>query len=213
MSKVGIIIQTRMDSNRLPGKAMLPLGKAGKPMIEWVYNACKRAQVRNPKIEKVIVATTDRPVDKKIEDWCWSKQAMFFKGTEEPLSRYYECAKKFGLDIIIRVCGDCPFLSPPMIAQLLDLFIDRIKMKEYIALAFNRRNIPGGWDCEIFTYNALEMAHLNTHGPDREHVTLGMRSVRFEDLSDIGTDMVFDFRLDVDTPEDYERAKKYAEWF
>ena len=44
--KIGIILQARMGSTRLPGKVLKPL--AGKPMIQWIIERlqiCKNADV------------------------------------------------------------------------------------------------------------------------------------------------------------------------
>ena len=51
-----VVIPARYGSARLPGKVLLGIG--GKPMIQWVYEAAKAANVA----EKVVVATPDEEI-------------------------------------------------------------------------------------------------------------------------------------------------------
>ena len=59
--KTVLIIQARMQSSRLPGKVLLPLG--GKPMLEWVITRAEHAKV----IDSCMVATTLDAADDPIE--------------------------------------------------------------------------------------------------------------------------------------------------
>ena len=59
--KIGIIVQARLGSNRLPGKTLMPIDSHGN-VLEYVINQIKH----NKHIEKIIVATTNNSEDDKI---------------------------------------------------------------------------------------------------------------------------------------------------
>lgn len=50
-----IVIPARMDSDRLPGKPLLPIG--GKPMVRWVYDTAKKTSA-----DYVFITTPDKEV-------------------------------------------------------------------------------------------------------------------------------------------------------
>ena len=60
MNDSGLIIFSRLDSSRLPQKALKKIGK--KPLLEYVLERAK--QVQGKKI--IIIATTKRAIDDKI---------------------------------------------------------------------------------------------------------------------------------------------------
>jgi UDP-4-amino-4,6-dideoxy-N-acetyl-beta-L-altrosamine transaminase len=163
LGKIGIIIQARMASTRLPEKIMKDL--SGKPVLWHVVERCKRADV-----DEVIVATSINPENNIIGEFCKKNNYAFFRGSEEDvLSRYYEAAKKFNLDIIIRITADCPLISPEIINKLIEKFIQ--EDKDYIGnLAL--RSFPRGLDVEIFSFGVLEKTHnLGHEKQHRENVT------------------------------------------
>ena len=54
-------------------------------------------------INKVIVATTRNPIDKKILDLCAKHEIDTFIGSEhDVIKRYYDCAKAFKTKVIVR---------------------------------------------------------------------------------------------------------------
>jgi spore coat polysaccharide biosynthesis protein SpsF len=202
----GIIamIQARMGSTRLPGKVLLPL-RDNWPVLGFVIDKIIAVNEIKPLIDKIIVVTTQKTEDNKIEEFCKNYNVACFRGEEvNVLKRYYDCAKENKADWILRITADCPLVNPFMLYGLLK----KEPRCEYQALAFNSKGIPGGWDAELFSFKELERVYKL--GPD-EHVSTRMRK-KDEDLLDYGTD--FDFtgiKYDLDTIEDYERIKKIME--
>ena len=116
--KTVAIVQARMGSTRLPGKALFDL--CGKPVIEHIVDRIKAAG-----IEDVVVATTYMLEDTKILKICRNRDIECFLGDEaNVLNRYYRCAKKYGADNVIRITGDCPFIDPKVIAATVSRFRD-----------------------------------------------------------------------------------------
>ena len=60
--KVGIILQARMGSSRLPGKVLKLL--AGKPMIQWIIERLRLCQ----RAHALILATSNLPSDQPLVD-------------------------------------------------------------------------------------------------------------------------------------------------
>jgi spore coat polysaccharide biosynthesis protein SpsF len=205
--KIGVIIQARLGSSRLPGKTMKIIND--KPLLYYSYFRSKKA----PDVNDVIIATTTISQDDAIVEWCKTNNIPFYRGSEENvLERYYETAKKFDVDIIVRVTSDCPFVDPEIITTAINLL--KSKKADYVSNRVEKRTWPHGLDIEVFTFDALKKAYQNaTKKEEIEHVTPYImkhknlfKLVEFpleEDLSYI--------RLTVDYPEDFELAKKLIE--
>ncbi|PIN90891.1 acylneuraminate cytidylyltransferase [Candidatus Pacearchaeota archaeon CG10_big_fil_rev_8_21_14_0_10_34_76] len=198
--KQSIIIQARMSSTRLPGKVMLNL--AGKPVLLHVYERCK-----NAKVDDVIIATTTNKSDDIIEEFCKKNNILYFRGSEEDvLDRYYQCAKKFKVDIIVRVTSDCPLISSEIIDEGIEKF--RAEKVDYLTNV-SLRSFPRGLDFEVFSFDTLEKDYnLAKKKHEREHVTPFIYSN--PSLFKIGIFLAHekirrpDMRLCLDTKEDME---------
>lgn len=163
MKKIGIIIQARMESTRLPKKVLMDVG--GKPLIEFLINRLNELDNIN-----IIVATTKQKADDKITELCTSINIPYFRGSSENvLKRYIECARKFNVEIIIRICSDSPFVDPAGIFNLLETYnknptADLIHNK-------HKHGYPFGTGAELVTLNALEIAQkCASKNHQKEHV-------------------------------------------
>ena len=200
--KTVLIIQARMQSSRLPGKVLLPLG--GRPRLEWVITRAEHSKV----IDSCMVATTSDAADDPIEQWCHAMDVPVYRGSQfDVLDRYYQAAKSAGADVIIRVTADCPLIDPELIDQLFAFY-----QKEQADFAANRlpppwhRTYPIGLDAEIVSMDMLTQAWEKAEEKfEREHVmpwfydTPGRCKVAILDNpEDYGM-----HRWTVDTPEDY----------
>ena len=124
---LGIIIQARRGSKRLPNKVLLKLGK--KTILEHVIERVKKVNFT----KKIIIATTIKKKDEKIAQLAKINNCFFFKGSEKNvLQRYYECSKKFKLNTIIRICSDSPFIDPKIIDKAYKIFSSKFSMSNMI---------------------------------------------------------------------------------
>lgn len=157
-----VIVQARMGSTRLPGKVLKPL--AGKPVLGHVVDrlACCRS------IHAVVVATTTEPEDDVIAQWCEDHGVLCFRGAStDVLDRYYQAAKAYGGNVIVRITADCPMVDP----QLVDELVNERAEGNYQVYGLSGE-FPDGLDCEVFTFPALEAAwRLARLASEREHVT------------------------------------------
>jgi spore coat polysaccharide biosynthesis protein SpsF len=210
MVKIGIIIQARIGSSRLQNKVMIDI--EGKPLLWHVVERCKKSNV-----DEIIIATSKNSENDVIEKFCKSNNFTCFRGSEEDvLNRYYEVAKKFNLDIIVRVTGDCPLVSPELINEIIMKF-----NKEKVDYMSNvvKRSFPRGLDVEIFLFSALEKANRKVKEKfQREHVTPFIYNnhelFRIAHLIAKGPLNRPDIRICVDTEEDLKLVKIiYAELY
>jgi spore coat polysaccharide biosynthesis protein SpsF (cytidylyltransferase family) len=203
MEKIGVIIQARMGSTRLPKKIMLNL--SGKPILWHVVESCKKANV-----EEVIIATSKNKENDVIEEFCKQYKISFFRGSEnDVLKRYYDTAKKFNLDIIVRITSDCPLISP----EIINKAIQGLKQEngDYVS-NISKRTYPRGVDAEVFTFRALEKINkIVKKDFEREHVTSFIynnpQMFKIGHLITTGLLKRPDIRITIDTKEDFKLLK------
>lgn len=202
---LGIVIQARMGSSRLPGKVLREV--AGRPLLGHVIGRLET--LRHEAV--VVVATSDRPVDDQIAAWCESKGVRCFRGDElDVLDRYFTCASLYGFEQVVRLTADNPFTDIEELDRLLTYHIDGAYDYSH---AFG--SLPVGVGSEVFTLSALEKSHREGNQPHhREHV-----NEYFTDRPDLFRIGVLpippekvapDLRLTVDTMEDWTRADMLA---
>jgi len=113
MNKVIAIIPARWGSTRLPGKPLADIN--GKPMIQWVYEAVKKANV-----DKVIVATDNALIIEAVNDF--GGEAVLTNvnhqtGTDRVLEAYERYKDEY--DFVINVQGDEPIINEEDINNLI----------------------------------------------------------------------------------------------
>lgn len=167
--KTVAIIQARMGSTRLPGKALQQI--AGQPMLQHVWERAGRAT----RLDQVLVATSTADQDDAIADYCAWNGIVCFRGSEnDVLDRYYHAARFASADTVVRLTADCPLLDPTVIDTVLAAF--RRGTFDYISNV-DPPTYPDGLDTEVFTFEALERAWLTASLPsEREHVTPFLRA-------------------------------------
>jgi spore coat polysaccharide biosynthesis protein SpsF len=186
-----------MGSKRLPGKVLLPLN--GHMVIGEVLTRCRRI----PGIADVVCAIPDTP-ENEILAQVAIEYAHVHRGSEDNvLERYYTAAVEHDAEIVMRVTGDCPLISPELCGAVLDklVFADA----DY-ASNIEPRTFPQGMDCEAFTVEILEQS-LDA-GPD-EHVTTWMRSSPNVDRVNVRSPWPLEGRLTLDTEDDYKTICAY----
>ncbi|MBI3544754.1 MAG: glycosyltransferase family protein [Deltaproteobacteria bacterium] len=164
--KTGIVVQARMTSTRLPGKVLKPV--CGKPLLEIELERLRRSK----RAQEVVVATTGQAADDPVVELCKRLSVPFFRGSEDDvLSRFYETAKKYGLDVIARTTADCPVIDPAVIDLAFETFLEVPGRYDYVSNTL-KRTYPRGLDVEVFSFKALEEAAREAKETvQREHVT------------------------------------------
>jgi len=194
------IIQARMDSTRLPGKAMLEL--AGKPIIAHVIEICKSI----PGVNNVVLATSRGDENRQLVDIASSLGAGTYMGSiDNVLERYFMASEKYPCDYIVRVTGDNPFTDPFYAGETVKMAGDSgADLCSFL-------NLPMGTAVEIIKKSALEEAYKSAAEPHQfEHVSPYIKEnpsiFRVVRKNAIYDNPFGNVRLTIDTPEDYELA-------
>lgn len=158
------IIQARMGSSRLPGKMMLSLGE--EVALTHVINRVVQAE----EVDEVIVATSEKDQDSVIAEQARQSGVSAYRGDEhDVLGRMYNAATDADADFVIRIAGDCVFVSPEVINHMLEKVQN--SNVEYMSNKLIR-TFPLGLDVEVFSKGSFETVKNNATEPhEREHVT------------------------------------------
>lgn len=164
------LIQARVESKRLPGKALLKLG--GHSILEWVIRRVQSSK----QLSKVVLATTTKPADDALCELARSLGIEVFRGDEDDvLARFAGATEVFPAEVVVRVCADNPFVSGFEIDGLISDF--KTNPLDY---HFNHRpsgscDFPDGIGAELFTVEVLRKLNLSiTDVVMREHLTLAL---------------------------------------
>jgi len=195
------IIQARMGSTRLPGKVLMKVN--GRPLLAYQLDRISKSK----KLDKVIVATSTLERDNAIENFCKDYGVDCYRGSEnDVMSRYYECAKKYNPDTVVRMTADCPLIDPSIIDKVIQKFKeDKV---DYCANTVppEASKFPDGSDVELFSMKALTKAYNETTDAHlREHVTFQFwQTDEYKSTQYIGDKDYSKYRITVDYPEDFE---------
>ncbi len=204
MMNIGVIIQARTTSTRLPGKVLkyLPFN-SGVTVLGQVIRRCQQSEYLN----NVIVATTVDSMDDNIVKIAVEENVNWFRGSRDNvLERYYEAAVEYDLDVIVRVTSDCPCIDPGIIDKIIRNHF--MLNADYTSNSLIR-SYPHGLDVEVFNFSSLEKAYQMAEHPfEREHVTPFIykskpeyfRLNSFEAMEECRAP---DIRVTLDTVEDY----------
>ena len=198
MKNILIISQARYDSTRLPGKVLLKI--QNKPLLWYVIRRLERVKTPN----QIIIATAKSPSNKPIIEFAKENGINYYVGSEnDVLDRYYQAAKKFKGEIIVRITSDCPLMDPNLIDYGLNMILENAF--DYVSNV-HPPTYPDGFDIEIFSFDALKKTWNEAKKPsDREHVTpyIWNNPDKFI-IGNYENDVdLSNLRLTVDTKEDF----------
>lgn len=205
MTSIGLVVQARMGSKRLPGKVLRPIGDL--PLLGHIIG--RLSKLAQP--WEVVVATTTDPLDDAIVAWCMQSNVATFRGSEhDVLKRYLECAQASKFQHVVRLTADNPFTDICELERLV-----RLHLTGGFDYTHSFGMLPVGVGSEIITLSALERSDMEGLEPHhREHVNEYIQE--HPDLFRIG---VLDIpvnkrepglRLTVDTEADLLRADSLA---
>ena len=149
------ILQVRMTSPRLPGKAMAPL--RGEPMVWRQVERLRLART----LSRIVVATSAETSDDPLASFLVARGQTVFRGASENLSRrFMRCVEAAGpVSHVVRVKGDSPFVDPAIVDETV-----RLALSTHAAYASNRveQTFPRGLEVEVVTAEALTRTTAET---------------------------------------------------
>ena len=203
MSAIATVVSARTASRRLPGKARLDLG--GVSVVQCLLDRLRTTRLGG----RVVFATTERPDDDVLAAHVAKIGITVFRGSDADVAgRHVALARRFGLDWLIRVTADCPFVD----AQSLDHCISQWDPRDEIDLVSTKGVFPVGIDYELVSAATLEREWPKMNEQEREHLTLrfyrpelGFAVKQFVAPADWPASAN---AYVVDTPADYEKARR-----
>lgn len=206
-NRLGVVIQARMGSTRLPGKVLLPFYQ-DQSILSIIIDKFKNFDF------PIILATSKSPQDDVLVELARRSGVAAYQGDEENvLSRFTEIAARFDLDYIVRVCADNPFISISLFEELLaaadglnwefDYLSHRVQNKPVMLTHF-------GFFVEIVKASALaRVAGFTNEKTYFEHVTNFVYThpklfvVKWLDVA-VDFFVSDQLRLTIDTPGDFQ---------
>lgn len=206
---IGIIIQARLGSTRLPRKVLREF-YGRETLLETVINNLRKAGE-----VPIVVATSVNPNNDELESFLLKRSITVFRGSEDDvLSRFIGAADENGIDGIVRICSDNPFLDWHGVSALITKA--RASDADYIGYRIN--NTPsikthfGFWG-EYVTLEALKRVAASTDEKTaHEHVTIHI----YTHPEEYKCEWIecpeflqgrYDIRLTVDNEEDFVNAQ------
>jgi len=111
---IATIIACRLKSKRLHRKALLPIGELSS------IELCIKNALKFENVNFTVLATSTTDEDKELENYKYRDDVIFFRGDpDDVIKRYIDIAEKLNIDIIVRVTGDCPYISKDIFKYLL----------------------------------------------------------------------------------------------
>ena len=205
----GILVFSRLNSTRLPGKALIKI--AGITLVDRVLD--KLEGVKG--ISRTIVATTESDLDDPLVAHLETRGIDVFRGSIDDVAlRAVSCARDYGLDHFVRVSGDSPFIDSNLINKA--LFKYRTGCFDLVTNVFPK-TFPKGASVEVISASSLHRSLSLTQDPyDREHVTpyfyKNADNYRIKNFFS-NNKKYHGVNLAIDTPEDLRRITWMLETF
>ncbi len=216
------IIEARISSTRLFKKVLMPI--CGKPALHLLIERVEQSSA----IDKVIVATTtedeDEEIAKAVSNW---GTAVYRGSRDDVMSRVLEAAKAYETDIIVGLTGDNLLID----GHLIDAVVEFLLKGKYDYVTTTHMHHSKKWDAErtfppgitvqALWRRVLEEVNREDFEPRlREYSTFRVydqperfRLGAFQCQGKFETFNRPQYRLTMDTPEDFEVVSMVFEQF
>lgn len=200
------LLQARMSSTRLPGKALRPMN--GVPVLELLVERVGDSWDGG----RLAVATSDHPSDDPIAAWCERRGIACVRGElEDVLARFVAALERYRPEVVVRLTGDNPLVDGRAVAAGIEAYRRRSGDGRVAGVSnhLEDRTDPYGYCVEVVRPGALRELLASDPSPEeREHVTLGLRRRgRLESYGILPGDLR-SLRWTVDTGEDFDYVER-----
>ena len=202
------ILQSRMNPQRLPHKAILSL--AGKPLLLTTAERIKACKL----INMLAVSTTNGSIDDQVYNLCKRANIPVFRDNKEnQINIDYKIALKYDADVIVKISINEPLIDPALITMMIRYYIENKDQYDYVS-NIHPATYPEGNEIEIVSARSLRKAwELAKTSSERENSTLFIQNnpgifksgnIKWES----GHDYSKSHRWILDYEEDYVFVKK-----
>jgi len=110
-------VQARMTSSRLRGKALMNV--VGRPVTAWIIERLYAAR----ELDEVVLCITTQKEDDALEALAKEMKVPVYRGENEHLiEAYFDIANTWNADAVVCITGDCPFVDPKLIDELVRVY-------------------------------------------------------------------------------------------
>ena len=216
--KLGLIIQARVGSTRLPNKINLPFD-GDDTILDIVI---KKILYLKESGVSIVLSTGSNKENEVLKDYAEKYNIDFFQGNEaNVLDRFIKTSEAFNFSHIIRVCSDNPFLDVDFLNNLIQVYhsekFDYYSYKDHENTPAIRTHL--GLFVEIVSFNSLKLEEKNESSLDIiEHVTKyvyehpQMFKINLESFPDFLKEKDF-LRFTVDDINDFENLKNIYSYY
>lgn len=201
--ELGFVIQARLGSHRLPGKALLYY--SGSTVIGYLINSLIENGIKK---ESICVATSRSHIDNVLANYINGIGIKVVRGDEKNvLSRYQKTAYDTGFKNIVRLTGDNPLIEPSLIHYCINEHL-----KADVALTTTRkienrtvtRYVPKGLSVDVINSEALLSIDASKCDEyEKEHVIpFFFKNLNVKFIKDY---VIKSEDMSIDTIEDYVR--------
>jgi spore coat polysaccharide biosynthesis protein SpsF (cytidylyltransferase family) len=114
------------------------------------------------------------PFDDELKKQYSYKYEIFEGPEDDVLSRYYQAMQEYNADYVVRLTGDCVWLTSNVISKCIR---EALKRETDYCSNVLIRTFMEGLDVEVMSKKVLTYLHENMQNPhEREHVTAGLLS-------------------------------------
>jgi spore coat polysaccharide biosynthesis protein SpsF len=196
---IGALVPVRLASERLPGKALMPI--VGRPMLSHLMDRLLASRYLSP--DRIVICTTEDASDDPLVPVVMGMGAQVFRGSRDDIiDRFYQAVYTFGFDAVIQADGDDPCAEP----LYMDLCMDRLIADESLGIVV-AEGLPLGLGSKAIRASALRTVwehHLSERN-DTGFIYYFTRTdlCKMDSVHAISTDHQHETaRLTLDYPED-----------
>lgn len=205
-AKIATIIACRLKSSRLPKKALAKIGDLTS--VEY----CIKSALSFKNTDYTILATSNLPDDAELKHYTLDPKVIFHTGhPEDVIKRYLDITDKLGIDVIVRVTADMPFISNEILQTLLKSHFET-------GADYTRpKKSAVGQNLEIINVQALK--YIKSFFPEAnysEYMTWyfinNAEHFKINEV-ELPAELVRNYRLTLDYPQDLEMFNKIEDHF
>ena len=197
--KIGALVPVRLSSQRMPGKALMPI--VGRPAILHLLDRLFAS--RHLKPQDVILCTTTDKSDDPLISVAESAGARVFRGSRDDIiDRFNSAVAEAGFDALIEADGDDICCD----TMYMDLCMDRLLAEPDLGVVLTE-SLPLGLGSKVFRTSALRTVwnHHLTEKNDTGFMYYFTRTglCKVDRIKPLGPEHVHEkARLTLDYPED-----------
>lgn len=203
--KICALIQTRFNSTRLPGKALMDLN--GMPVIQHIYRRLLGCRM----VDSVAYATgISGDEDSALPHWEKARLEghHFFLSPESDLvGRMLYGGRMLGGSAILRITGDCWAHDPRLLDDMIRFFLDGYPKIQGVC-NWNPRTYSEGVDAEIYTMELLNRLDKDPNCPREGFASYAVAHGLLASWPRHQGDAYKDVHLSIDTQEHLDLARR-----